>query len=107
MAVSTQINIEIDKLTRSLENAVSGDSFKTDILPLSPKDTKALKKTDWLFDWKAEAKTKNKTVYKLVIVDNPHIMHGLTSMQDRGDQIFMHLIESNRFDRGASMIIRN
>ncbi len=34
MAVSTQINIEIDKLTRSLENAVSGDSFKTDILPL-------------------------------------------------------------------------
>ncbi len=104
MAVSRKINIEIDKLTRSIENVVSGDSFKTEILPLSSKDIKTIKKKDWLFDWSSEAKIKDKTVYKLVIVNNPGIIQGLISLQDRGDHIFMHLIESNKFNRGARKI---
>jgi hypothetical protein len=29
------IDIEIDKLTHSIENVVTGDSFPTEILPLS------------------------------------------------------------------------
>ncbi len=49
-------DIEIDKLTRSIENAVSGDKFKTIVLKLTPKDIKGLTKTDWIFDWKVEAK---------------------------------------------------
>jgi hypothetical protein len=48
--------VEIDKLTRSIENAITGDSFKTQVLELTPKDIKSLSKSDWLFDWKAEAK---------------------------------------------------
>lgn len=88
MAVSRKINIEIDKLTRSIENVVSGDSFKTEILPLSSKDIKTIKKKDWLFDWSSEAKIKDKTVYKLVIVNNPGIIQGLISLQDRGDPYF-------------------
>lgn len=32
------INIEIDKLTRSIENSVTGDSFPTDITLISTKD---------------------------------------------------------------------
>jgi len=61
-------DIEIDKLTRSIENAVSGDIFRTEILELTSADIRKLKKTDWLFDWKTEAKQADKTVYKLVIV---------------------------------------
>jgi len=104
MAVNGQINIEIDKLTRSIENTFTGDSFKTEILKLSLKNIKTLKKTDWLFDWKAEAKKEDKSVFKLVIVNNPDIIQGLMSQQDKGDHIFMHLIESNRFNRGAGKI---
>lgn len=104
MASNRQIDIEIDKLTRSIENAITGDSFKTDVLPLASKDLKQFNKIDWLFDWKAEAKNKDKLVYKLSIIDNPNVLQGLMSLQDRGDHIFMHLIESSKFNRGARKV---
>jgi len=53
---SHQFDIEIDKLTRSIENTISGDSFKTEVLPVTPKDIKGLKSKDWLFNWKSEYK---------------------------------------------------
>lgn len=99
-----QIDIIIDKLTRSVENAISGDSFKTEVLLITTKDIKGIKKADWLFDWKAEAKDKEKSVYKLVIADNPTIIQGLISLEDRGDHIYMHLIESIRFNRGSKKV---
>jgi hypothetical protein len=83
MTSNQQIDIEIDKLTRSVENAVTGDSFKTEILPLAAKDLKLLNKIDWLFDWKAEAKSKDKLVFKLTIIENPNVLQGLISLQDK------------------------
>ena len=104
MAVNKQIEIIIDKLTRSIENAISGDSFKTEVHLMTPKDFKGIKKGDWLFDWKTEAKNKGKSIYKLVIADNPTIIQGLISLQDKGDHIYMHLIESSKFNRGAKKV---
>lgn len=104
MAVNKQIDILIDKLTRSIENAISGDSFKTEIVLITSKDFKVLKKEDWLFDWKTESGNKGKFVYKLVITDNPTIIQGLISVQDKGDHIYMHLIESSKFNRGAKKV---
>jgi hypothetical protein len=104
MTSSKQIDIEIDKLTRSIENVITGDSFKTEVLLFSAKDLKQLKKTDWLFDWKSESSNKDKSIHKLVIVDNPNIIQGLISLQDKGDHIFMHLIESNKFNRGTRKV---
>lgn len=104
MAKQQRFDIEIDKLTRSIENAISGDSFKTEVLALTPADVRKLKKADWLFDWKAEVKSADKTVYKLVIVGNEAIIQGLISLQDRGDHIFMSLIESSKFNRGAKKL---
>jgi hypothetical protein len=104
MAKHQPFDIEVDKLTRSIENAISGDSFKTQILELSIKDIKALKKSDWLFDCKDEVKRKDRMVYKLVILNNETIIQGLISLQDRGDHIFMPLIESNKFNRGAKKL---
>ena len=43
-------------------------------------------------------------VYKLVILENPNIIQGLISLQDRGDHIFMPLIESSKFNRGDKKI---
>lgn len=74
------IQVEIDKLTRSIENAISGDSFKTEVLELTPAEIRKLKKADWLFDWKAEAKTAGTIIYKLVIVGNIEIVQGLISL---------------------------
>ena len=38
------IDIEIDKLTNSIENAFSGDSFDTELLPISKEDLRPIKK---------------------------------------------------------------
>ena len=62
MAKHQPFDIEIDKLTRSLENAISGDSFRTEVLELSLVDIRKIKKGDWLFDWKVEAKSIDKKV---------------------------------------------
>ena len=104
MAINKQVDIIIDKLTRSIENAISGDSFKTEVLIITSKDIKAIKKRDWLFNWKSEAKNRGKDIYKLVIIDNPTIIQGLVSLQDKGDHIYMHLIESSKFNRGTKKV---
>jgi hypothetical protein len=96
--------LKINKLTHSIENVITGDSFKTEVLELRPADIRKLKKVDWLFDWKAESKNESTTVYKLVILDNPNIIQGLISLQDRGDHIFMPLIERIKFNRGAKKV---
>lgn len=57
-----------------------------------------------LFNWKKETKDKTKTVCKLVSVDNPNIIQGLIRLEDRGDHIFMHLIESSKFNRGQRKV---
>ena len=45
----------IDKLTRSIENVVTGDSFQTEVSYLTNSDVKSLsKKGGWAFDWKSE-----------------------------------------------------
>ena len=77
MASNRKIDIEIDKLTRSIENAITGDSFQTEVLKISSSDLKLLKKSDWVFDWQKESRSNNKIVYKLVIRDNPKIIQGL------------------------------
>ncbi len=94
------LSFTIDKLTRSIENAVTGDRHPKLILPLTPADIKRLKKKDWLFDWKREAADSTRSVYKLVIVGNEDVVQGLISLEDKGDHIAMELIESAMFNRG-------
>jgi hypothetical protein len=59
----------IDKLTNSIENVVTGDSFQTEISVLTQSDLKlTTKKNGWLFDWKVEFKEPERDIYKLTIV---------------------------------------
>ena len=92
------VNIEIDKLTNSIENAVSGDVFDTDIFQLFAKDSKQINKADWQFKWQEQVKLTNREVYKLVIKDNQKIIQGLISLSYQGDHIYMHLIENAKFN---------
>jgi hypothetical protein len=99
------IDIEIDKLTNSLENIVTGDSFPTDIVLANSNDFKSItKKEGWLFDWKSEFKKPDRDVYKLTIVNNQSVIQGLISLTVRTDHVYMHLIESAPFNKGKSKV---
>lgn len=98
------IDIEIDKLTNSIENTRSGEVFDTEIIRLSKLDLKLIKKSDWLFDWKSEFKSPNNEVYRLTTVNNPTIIQGLLSIEDKEDHVFMHLIESTKFNKGKEKL---
>ena len=96
------VDIEIDKLTNSIENIVSGDIFDTDIFQLFGNNTKQIKKAEWQFNWQEQLKLTDRKTYKLVIKDNPKIIQGLISLTDQGDHIYMHLIESAKFNKGKT-----
>jgi hypothetical protein len=98
------IDIEIDKLTRSIENAVTGDIFDTELILLSSIDKKQIKKSHWLFDWHSQLELNDRQVYKLVIKGNLDIIQGLLCLSNRGDHIYMNLIESAKFNRGKDKI---
>lgn len=98
------LDFVIDKLTNSIENSVSGELFDTLITQLSLSYSKQLKKTEWVFNWKAELQDDSKQVFKLTTVNNPTIIHGLISLTDKGDHIFMDLIESAKFNKGKSKL---
>lgn len=98
------VDIEIDKLTNSIENLVSGDIFDTEIFQLFAKDSRIVNKTDWQFNWQEQVKLSDREVYKLTIKDNPKIIQGLISITDQGDHIYMHLIESAKFNKGKTKI---
>jgi hypothetical protein len=95
------IGVEIDKLTNSIQNIISGDSFPTDVHPISKADLKNVtKKNKWLFNWAEEFKMTDRTVFKLTIRNNPDIIQGLVSISDYKDHFYLHLIESAPFNLG-------
>ena len=99
------LDFEIDRLTRSIENAITGDRFLTDISLLSKNDLKFVtKKNNWLFNWRKEFNDLRKEVYKLTIANNPQIIQGLMSLTIEEDHVFMHLIESAPFNRGKEKV---
>ncbi len=98
------LDFEVDRLTNSIENAVSGEVFDTLIVKLT--DGKGIKKDEWAFNWHSKIKYSTKQVYKLTTINNPTIIHGLISLTDKGDHIFMDLIESAKFNKGKNKLYR-
>lgn len=99
------LDFEIDKLTRSIENVVSGDSFPTEISYLTRADLKQVtKKNGWLFNWKKELDADRREVYKLTIQGNQSVIQGIVSLSIEDDHVYMHLIESAPFNKGKKKI---
>jgi hypothetical protein len=98
------IDVEIDCLTNSIRNAVSGDTFDTEIILLSLKALNEIKKKDWQFDWNKEIHQDDRNVYKLVIIKNKNIIQGLMSLTDEKDHIYIHLIENAKFNKGKNKL---
>jgi len=100
-----QLDFEIDKLTNSVQNTISGDSFQTDVLRFTIKDARDVtKKNGWLFNWRTELADNKKEVYKLTIVNNPLVIQGLLSLTIEIDHILMNLLESAPFNIGKNKL---
>ena len=99
------LDFVIDKLTNSIENIVTGDSFPTDITLISRADLKTVtKKNGWMFDWKLEMKEPTRDVYKLTIVNNQSVIQGLISLEVKSDHVYMHLVETAPFNKGNTKV---
>ena len=109
MAKQTKIHlgIEIDKLTNSIVNTISGDSFPTDVHPFSKADLKNVTlKNGWLFKWSNEFKHSDRQVFKLTIQNKPTIIQGLLSISDLKDHFYLNLIESAPFNLGKNKLYK-
>ncbi|HEV8051472.1 MAG TPA: hypothetical protein VGP47_03185 [Parachlamydiaceae bacterium] len=96
-----ELDFLIDKLTNSIENVVTGDSFQTVVSLASANDLKTVtKKNKWLFDWKFEHRQPEREVYKLTITGNPTVIQGLMCVEIKEDHLYMHLVENAPFNRG-------
>jgi len=95
----------IDKLTNSIQNTISGDSFPTAVLPLTRADLKNItRKAGWQFSWAAESRLPDRQVCKLTVVGNPGIVQGLVSLSDYADHYYLHLVESAPFNLGKQKL---
>ena len=103
--IQIEQNFVIDKLTDSILNTISGDSFQTEVSRLTSLDLKTVtKKNGWNFDWKIEFNDIQKEVYKLTIVNNSKIIQGLLSITIEQDHIYMNLLESSPFNIGKNKL---
>jgi len=95
----------IDRLTNSILNTISGDSFSTEVSVLTKNDLKNItKKKGWNFNWRLEYKNEITEQYKLTIVNNPSIIQGLLSITIEKDHVFMDLLESAPFNIGQNKL---
>ncbi|MDR3261014.1 MAG: hypothetical protein LBT78_04180 [Tannerella sp.] len=103
MKEKIELDFIIDKLTNSIQNTITGDSFPTEVSRLTLKDLKSVtKKKGWLFDWKIELADNRRDVYKLTIVNNSDVIQGLLSLSKEVDHIYMNLLESAPFNIGKN-----
>ncbi|MCL2181376.1 MAG: hypothetical protein FWB83_09640 [Treponema sp.] len=90
-----ELDFVIDKITESIENAETGETLNTLVLPAAKEDLeKVSKKNGWIFDWKQEFSEPDRKIYKLVTVQEPQTIHGMVSLEKLKDHVLMHLIES-------------
>ena len=99
-----QLDFEIDELTNSIENVISGEVFDTIVIQIT--DPRKIKKSDWTFNWQIEIKDQNKYIYCLTTFNNQDIIQGLIRLTDKGDHIFMDLIENAKFNKGGNKLYR-
>jgi len=99
------LDFKICKLTDSILNRISGDSFQTEVSLVSKSDLKTVSKSQgWSFDWKYELNQVDREVYKLTIIENIEILQGLISLTVRPDHVYMFLLESAPFNIGKNKL---
>lgn len=101
-----EADFEIDKLTNSIENSITGEVFETEVKRIFSHESSQIKKSDWVFEWHKEFLDPAKEIYKLTTIKNPIIIQGLICFQDKQDHLFLPLIENAKFNKGKSKVYR-
>jgi hypothetical protein len=96
-----KISQKIDRLTNSIVNRISGDSFNTNVLQFQKSELRAFQKK-WKFDWAIEL--KEAAVYKLVIREYSEIVQGLISIEDEKGFVYMRLVETAPHNFGKNKV---
>jgi predicted ATPase len=99
-----ELDFFIDKLTNSIELVATRESFDTVVARILWKDRKEISGKEWQFKWLQELKQEDREVYKLTTINNPTVIHGLLSLSEKSDHIFLNLIESAKFNKGRNKI---
>lgn len=89
--------------SHSIQARTTNSILATIVLLTSQKDVKSLS-SDWLFDWGKEVRLYS--VYKLVLAEQPDLIQGLMSVEERAGFVFISLIENAPFNRGVDKIYR-
>jgi hypothetical protein len=95
-----RLDFIVDKLSNSIEHVLTGKVFATRLIRLYPSDLALLASLKWQFDWTLELQTPSHEVYALTTMDDPDVIHGLITISDEQDHIFMDLLESAPFNVG-------
>lgn len=98
------LDFEIDKLTNSIEHALTKEVFQTQLVRI-PYGNR-LNKKNWVFDWKKELSNPVREIYKLVTLAEPELIHGLISIGFNQDHVYMHLLENAAFNKGQTKLYR-
>lgn len=99
------LDFVIDRLTNSIENTITGDSFQTEVSLFTIEDSKlCVKKNGWNFDWKIELKEPARDVLKLTIANSVSVIQGLISLEVKEDHVYIHLIENAPFNKGKTKV---
>ena len=87
----------VDKLTNSIENIITGDSFATDISIVTFSDLKNVtKKISGNSTGGMNTNNLNGDVYKLTITSNESIIQGLVSLGIKSDHVYCALLKAHR-----------
>lgn len=101
-----EADFEIDKLTNSIENSITGEVFDTEVTRLYLNESRQIKRSEWGFEWHKEFLDPTREIYKLTTINNPTIIQGLICFQDKKDHLFLPLIENAKFNKGHSKVYR-
>jgi hypothetical protein len=94
----------VDKLTNSIEFVATRESFETVVTRVLWKDRKSLTGKEWQFNWLDEIKEEDREIYKLTTINDPTVIHGLLSLTEKEDHIFLNLIENAGFNKGKGKL---
>ena len=101
-SIKREVSEKIDRLTNSIVNTITGDVLQTEFHRIREADIRQIRIKEWVFDWYEEIKAKKNKVYKLTIKENEEIIQGLVSLSIEDKFVFIHLVESAKFNRGKS-----
>ena len=95
------LDVQIDRLTNSIEEVATGEKLDTEVLRASRKDLKALG-PKWRFNWIEEQSRSE--IYKLIVPARDGTIQGVISLSREADHVFVHLIENHPQNVGRNKL---